>query len=107
MLYKAKMSGKNAVHIFLENDFKLVLKEINEKKNIIMNAIQNDLILPYFQPIKGLNDNEEAQSNLCFSELLMRINIDGNIITAGEFIETAENIGVAYKMDLLPYRKSF
>ena len=107
MMYKAKMSGKNAVHIFLEDDFKLVLKEINEKKNIIMNAIQNDLILPYFQPIKSLNDNEEAQSNLCFSELLMRINIDGNIITAGEFIETAENMGVAYKMDLLLIEKAF
>ena len=106
MMYKAKMAGKNAVHIFKENDFALVLQEINEKKNIIMNAIQNDLILPYFQPIKAINGGE-SQSNIRLSELLMRINIGGNIITAGEFIETAENMGVAYKMDLLLIEKAF
>ncbi len=106
MMYKAKMSGKNAVHIFQENDFKLILKEINEKKGIIMNAIKNNLILPYFQPIKALSDGE-SQSDICFNELLMRININGNIITAGEFIETAENMGVAHNMDLLLIEKAF
>jgi diguanylate cyclase (GGDEF)-like protein len=106
MMYKAKMSGKNSVHLFNEDDFALVLQEINEKKNIIINAIQNDLILPYFQPIKALN-NSELESGILFCELLMRINIDGNIITAGEFIETAENMGVAYKLDLMLIEKAF
>ncbi len=106
MMYQAKMSGKNAVHIFQENDFKQILQKINEKKNIVINANQNNLIIPYFQPIVPLNE-KLAQDGICFNELLMRISIDGKIITAGEFIEIAENIGVAYNMDLMLIEKAF
>ena len=106
IMYEAKKSGKNAVHIFQENNFKQVLQKINKKKDIIMNAIQKNLIIPYFQPIIPVNE-KETQDYICFNELLMRINIDGKIITAGEFIETAENIGVAYNMDLMLIEKAF
>ena len=107
MMYKAKTSGKNAIHIFNENDLVSALKEKNDKKNIIMNALQNDLVLPYFQPIISLAGGNVKNEGECFNELLMRISIDGKIITAGEFIETAEDMGVAYKLDLLLVEKAF
>lgn len=106
MMYKAKSSGKNAIHVFNENDLIGALKEINDKKNIIMNALRNDLVIPYFQPIIALNQGS-MKNGECFNELLMRINVDGKIITAGEFIDTAEEMGVAYKLDLLLIEKAF
>lgn len=108
MMYKAKNEGKNVVYMAKEEDVVSVYKALSEKSKMVLNALEHDLIVPYFQPIKELSTDK-----IIAHELLMRIKLNadtGNgyvIISAGEFIEIAENIGVAHKLDLLLLEKAF
>jgi diguanylate cyclase (GGDEF)-like protein len=103
MMYKAKTKGKDQVYAAQEEDMIAMYHEVREKSNIVIDALnKNDVIIPYFQPIIGLKDNE-----VLANELLMRINYEGTILSAGEFIEVAEAIGVAHKLDLMLMEKAF
>ncbi|MHB1664821.1 MAG: putative bifunctional diguanylate cyclase/phosphodiesterase [bacterium] len=103
MMYKAKAKGKDQVYAAQEEDMIAMYHEVREKSNIVIDALnKNDVIIPYFQPIIGLKDNE-----ILANELLMRINYEGTILSAGEFIEVAEAIGVAHKLDIMLMEKAF
>jgi diguanylate cyclase (GGDEF)-like protein len=116
MMYKAKKSGKDMVYIVKEEDAISAYKEVSEKSKMVLDALDRDIILPYFQPILDINSGKVAAH-----ELLMRIKLEDiksdegsgqdaqsfTIVSAGEFIEIAENIGVAYKLDLILLEKAF
>ena len=115
MMYKAKKIGKDNVYVAKEEDAISVYKEFSEKSKMVLNALEQDIILPYFQPIKDLNTGDTFAH-----ELLMRIKIEdvkdgevsaegrpSKIISAGEFIEIAENLGIAHKLDLMLLEKTF
>ena len=108
MMYKAKKMGKDTVYVAKEEDAISVYKEVSEKSKMVLNALEQDIILPYFQPIIDLNTG-----GVIAHELLMRIKLETikgglpSIISAGEFIEIAENIGVAHKLDLMLLEKAF
>ncbi|MHB1662027.1 MAG: putative bifunctional diguanylate cyclase/phosphodiesterase, partial [bacterium] len=108
MMYKAKKIGKDTVYVANEEDVISIYKEVSEKSKMVLNALEQDIILPYFQPIMDLNTG-----GIVAHELLMRIKLETikgelpNIISAGEFIEIAENIGVAHKLDLILLEKAF
>ncbi|MHB8231479.1 MAG: putative bifunctional diguanylate cyclase/phosphodiesterase [bacterium] len=108
MMYKAKKIGKDTVYVAREEDAISIYKEVSEKSKMVLNALEQDIILPYFQPIMDLNTGV-----IVAHELLMRIKLETiagelpNIISAGEFIEIAENIGVAHKLDLMLLEKAF
>lgn len=108
MMYKAKSEGKNIVYVAKEDDVAQVYKAASEKSKMVLNALEQDLVVPYFQPIKELDTGK-----IVAHELLMRIKLEANkgglsnIISAGEFIEIAENTGVAHKLDLLLLEKAF
>ncbi len=103
MMYKAKAKGKDQVYAAQEEDMIAMYHEAREKSNIVIDALnKNDVIIPYFQPILGLKDGK-----ILANELLMRINYEGTILSAGEFIEVAEAIGVAHKLDLMLMEKAF
>lgn len=108
MMYKAKKMGKDTVYAAKEEDAISVYKEVSEKSKMVLNALEQDIILPYFQPIMDLKTG-----GVIAHELLMRIKLETikgelpNIISAGEFIEIAENIGVAHKLDLMLLEKAF
>ncbi|MHB8292404.1 MAG: putative bifunctional diguanylate cyclase/phosphodiesterase, partial [bacterium] len=103
MMYKAKAKGKDQVYVAQEEDMIAMYYEVRDKSNIVIDALnKNDVIIPYFQPIIGLKDN-----NILANELLMRINYEGTILSAGEFIEVAEAIGIAHKLDLMLMEKAF
>jgi len=103
MMYKAKAKGKNQVYVAQEEDMVTVYQEAREKSNMVIDALsRTEVIVPYFQPIVGLKDNK-----ILANELLMRINYKGVTLSAGEFIEVAEAIGVAHKLDLLLMEKAF
>ena len=115
MMYKAKKMGKDMVYTAKEEDAVSIYKEVSEKSKMVLNALHKDIILPYFQPIKDLNTGK-----IIAHELLMRIKLEDilkeehdsesgavNIVSAGEFIEIAENIGVAHKLDLILLEKAF
>ena len=103
MMYKAKREGKNAIAVPDEHEVAEVFREVGEKNELILNALEERRIEPFFQPIIDLKTGEIA-----IHELLMRIRQpDGEIISAFEFIEVAENIGVVHKMDYQLIEKAF
>ncbi len=111
MMYKAKKAGKDTVYIAKEEDAVAAFKEVSEKSKMVMDALEKDIILPYFQPIIDIKTGRPVAH-----ELLMRIKLESisskgdesfNIISAGEFIEIAESIGVAHKLDLILLEKAF
>lgn len=103
MMYKAKSEGKDKIGIPNSEDMIEVFKKIGEKGVIIKNAIDEKRAMAYFQPLVNVQDGHiEAYEVLC------RIQTpDGNIMGAGEFIETAEQLGVIHKLDLITIEKTF
>ena len=57
-------------------------------------ALGQQRIDPYFQPIC-----DATNGDIVIHELLMRFQLGGKVITAGEFIEEVERRGIAHKMD--------
>jgi diguanylate cyclase (GGDEF)-like protein len=103
MMYQAKEEGKNSIRIPDQKDVSEILKLNQEKSSLLIKAIEHDQIEAYFQPIKPSSANDD----LVIHELLMRINQDGKIISAYEFIEIAEARGLINTMDLMVIEKAF
>lgn len=102
MMYKAKTEGKSRVGIPTEQDVVEVFKQIGEKSLIILNAVEEKRVVPYFQPI--LNTK---QGNIEAVEVLSRIQLDGDrILGAAEFVEIAEKMGVIHKLDYIVMEKA-
>lgn len=103
MMYKVKEEGKNDIKLPRNSDISDILKEKEHKSTLLTNAIKNEQILPFFQPIKHSNKTE----GLIIHELLMRIKQDDRIVSAFEFIEIAQNMGLINKMDLIVIEQAF
>jgi diguanylate cyclase (GGDEF)-like protein len=102
MMYKAKKSGKNAIAIPSADEMAEVFRQAGEKSLMIQNALDQGNIVPYFQPIC-----HAASGEIMIHELLMRIKLDDQIVAANDFIEQAESMGIAHKMDYLLIEKAF
>ena len=102
MMYKAKNAGKNAIAMPSEDEMAEVFRKAGEKSLMIQNALDEQRIIPYFQPICDAKTGE-----VVIHELLMRIRLDDQIVTANDFIEEAENMGIAHKMDYQLIEKAF
>lgn len=102
MMYKVKEEGKNGVAIPSEEDILAVLKEQKAKSALLVDAVSNNRIVPYFQPIQNALTRENE-----IHELLMRIEIDGKVISAYEFIEVAESMSMINRMDLINIEYAF
>ena len=102
MMYKAKRGGKNHIAIPDENEIAEVFKEVGEKNLMILNALEERRIIPFFQPIVDSHTGE-----VLIHELLMRIQIEDRIVSAYEFIDVAEKIGVVHKMDYQLIEQAF
>ncbi|WP_345980162.1 bifunctional diguanylate cyclase/phosphodiesterase [Sulfurimonas sp. HSL3-2] len=102
MMYKAKEEGKNAVRIPSGDDILSVVKEQKAKSALLVDAVTNNRIVPYFQPIRTTKSGKVE-----IHELLMRIEIDGRIIPAYEFIEVAESMSMINRMDLMVIENAF
>ncbi|MGM0519525.1 MAG: putative bifunctional diguanylate cyclase/phosphodiesterase [Campylobacterota bacterium] len=104
MMYEAKDEGKNSIKIPSPEDITFILKQNQKKSALLISAIENDEIYPYFQPIRPTN---ESSDEVIIHELLMRIKHDNKVISANEFIEMAESRGLINKMDLMVIEKAF
>ncbi|CAG0934291.1 Cyclic di-GMP phosphodiesterase PdeB [Rhodocyclaceae bacterium] len=102
MRYKAKSSGKNQIAIPTDDDLAEVYRMIGEKNVMIMKAIEERRIVPYFQPIVNV-----ATGVVEAHEVLMRITQPGKVTCAEEFVGIAEAMGVITKMDYLLMEKVF
>jgi diguanylate cyclase (GGDEF)-like protein len=103
LMYKAKEQGKNTV-VFPDIE-KPSESQLNyEKINILLlKALsQPYLLIPYFQPILDIQNNKYNMH-----EALMRINSEGKIIKAVEFIDFAEKTHMIQELDLMLMEKIF
>ena len=93
-LSQAKSFGKDRLSMPTEQDNVADLKSISEKNILIMQALSRKQFVPYFQPIMNIKSMKiEAH------EVLTRIVIGDRVITAADFIETAEGMGAVGKID--------
>jgi hypothetical protein len=88
-LSQAKSFGKDRLSMPNDRDNVAALKSIGEKNIMILEALSRKQFVPYFQPIMNIKTMQvEAY------EVLTRIVIGDRVISAAEFIETAEGMGV-------------
>ncbi|RDB44750.1 EAL domain-containing protein [Halomonas sp. DQ26W] len=102
MMYKAKRKGKNCIAVPDDDEVAEIFRAVGEKNQMVLSALEEQRILPYFQPIADVGSGE-----VVIHELLMRIKIGDRIVPAGEFIDIAESIGVIHKMDYQLIEKAF
>ena len=99
VLYKAKSLGKNQV-MTAESDVDRGIMAIFKQGDFLRNALRENRIEAFLQPIV------EVQSNTVMAyEVLVRIRDGANIIEANDFIEVAEELGMARELDREVFRK--
>lgn len=102
MMYKAKESGKDGIKSPSHDDILEFVKDQEIKREILVDAVSNNRIVPFFQPIHCTQSGKNE-----IHELLMRIEVDGKIIPAHEFIEVAESMSIINRMDLMIIENAF
>ena len=102
MMYKVKEEGKNGIRLPSKDDILSVVKEQKAKSELLVDAVANNRIVPYFQPIQSVLTGENN-----IHELLMRIEINDQVISAYEFIEVAESMSLINRMDLMVIENAF
>lgn len=96
MMYRAKAAGKAQVAVPTGDDVVEIFRDISQKSVMVLEAIEARRVVPYFQPILDV-----ASRRIVAYEVLSRIQLDGKIIRADEFVEIAEKIGVIHRLDML------
>ena len=92
-MYKAKRAGKNTIARADQSDQEMA-SEIQKKGEFLRRAIDEDCVEPFVQPIY------DVQSGEIFGyEVLARIRDGQRYMAAGQFIEVAESLGFAPKID--------
>lgn len=92
-MYKAKRAGKNTIARADQSDQEMA-SEIQKKGEFLRRAIDEDRVEPFVQPIYNV------QSGDIFGyEVLARIRDGQRYMAAGQFIEVAESLGFAPKID--------
>ncbi|MDY0011541.1 MAG: EAL domain-containing protein [Rhodocyclaceae bacterium] len=94
MLYKAKSEGKRRIGVPSEKDVMEVFRDISQRSVLVLNALENRQIVPFFQPIL---DVKNGRITAC--EVLSRIESEGRFLPGAAFIELAEKMGVIHQLD--------
>ncbi len=96
MMYRAKQAGKDQVAVPSQEDVVEIFRDISQKSLMVIEAIENRSVIPFFQPILDV-----AGRRIVAYEILSRIELKGEMIRADEFVEIAEKIGVIHRLDML------
>ena len=102
MTYKAKSMGKNCIIIPTNDDVSDVFEKSSEMSRLLMKVMEEKLVIPYFQPIVTTGSRE-----IVCHEVLCRIEVEGKIVAASEFIEIAEKLSIISKLDSILMEKVF
>jgi len=96
--YAAKESGRNRVHVF-QTDDKALLERQGEMQwvNRIRQALDDDRLRLFVQPIQSLNSPPESQKR--FEVLVRMLDEQGRIVPPGAFMPAAERYNVACAID--------
>lgn len=106
--YAAKDSGRNCIHVHLENDENLVALRMNEMQWVshILKAIEEDRLVLYRQEIAPVD--RHAQHVKPHYEILIRMRDEqGAIVPPGSFLPAAERYNLMPKIDRWVVHKIF
>lgn len=102
MTYKAKSMGKNCIIVPTGDDVLDVFQKSSEMSRTLLQAVEDKRIIPYFQPIIATADR-----SIACHEVLCRLDMNGTILPAADFIDLAENLGVVSRLDGILMEKVF
>jgi len=92
--YAAKEAGRHQVRVFGDGAAALRRKADRDWINVISKALAEDLFLLYAQPI--FSSEDAAVQRI---EILLRLNLDGNVVAPSMFLPAAERYGLSTRID--------
>lgn len=101
MMYKAKGAGKHQVGVPGEQELARVFRDMTETTMMVVTAVNEGRIVPFFQPILDI-----VGQRIAGYEVLSRLEHDGQTIDANRFIEFAEKAGVIHRLDTMVMEKA-
>jgi diguanylate cyclase (GGDEF)-like protein len=101
MMYRAKEEGKNRISAPTDLDMEETARRLGQKSLMIIEAVEKRKVFPVFQPIV---DTYTLETHAY--EVLMRLEGDERILTAGEFVPLAESIGLIHRLDYIVIEKA-
>jgi diguanylate cyclase (GGDEF)-like protein len=102
-LYRAKTIGKDSVCSVEEVEDKIqVGRFVRDHAEHLRDALRNDRIQPFFQPIFDCQSGEV----FAFEALARLVEPSGETLSAGAFIETIEKYGMGRELDRIMIQKS-
>lgn len=99
-MHEVKRSHKNDRILRFTRDLAKIEKNLATERKI-RNALENDTLFIHLQPQYDINHKLRG-----FEALARMKDADGQMVSPGEFIPVAENIGLIDKVDLGVFRKS-
>jgi diguanylate cyclase (GGDEF)-like protein len=96
MMFKAKGAGKHQVGVPGEREVAEVFRDMTATTMMVVKAINEDRIVPFYQPILDVAGNQVVGF-----EVLSRLHEGGQYIEAGHFIEYAEKAGAIHRLDTM------
>ena len=99
-MHEVKRSHKNDRILRFTRDLAKIEKNLATERKI-RNALENDTLFFHLQPQYDINHRLRG-----FEALARMKDADGQMVSPGEFIPVAENIGLIDKVDLGVFRKS-
>jgi len=100
LMREGKRRGKGI--ILSSDDIPHKFSVVKELERSLVESIEKSSVIPYYHEIIDLR-----RMSLFGFEVLMRIKFNGRILSAGEFVDVAERLGVMPKLDLLLMEKVF
>ncbi len=106
--YSAKKAGRNQLFIkeMAQNEIELSNEENSENDSwevTLKHAIENDEFILYAQSVESLptkkSDKEKTSDAGNFYEVLLRLKHEGDVLSPGSFMPTAERLGLMGSVD--------
>jgi len=96
MMYRAKSEGKERVAVPTEEDVMAVFRDVSEMGVAVLAAVNERRVIPFFQPIVAVRGDRPGAV-----EVLSRLEVNGELLRADQFIEIAEKIGIIHRLDAI------
>lgn len=105
--YSAKKAGRNQLYIKEMAQHEIALSEDDNSENdsweiTLKHAIENDEFLLYAQSVESLSNDstkDKASPKESFYEVLLRLKHEGEVLSPGSFMPTAERLGLMGSVD--------
>ena len=101
LMRDVKRQGKGTVFVS-EEETKREVEIVRGFEKTLLEGLHEEAVVPYLQEIVDVKSGK-----LYAFEGLMRLKFEGRLLSAGEFIPTAERLGLMQKLDLLLAEKVF